>query len=360
MRMTDRSTRIALWAIVALLAAWVAQPWLERALYSATTPRDVAPRAALTTAEITAAEVFKKVSPSVVHVFARTGAQRLAGQQASGSGFVWDAAGHVVTNNHVVQGAGEIAVRLQSGTIVPARLVGRAPDVDLAVVRVERLPATVPPIAIGTSGDLQVGQTAYAIGNPFGLEQTLTTGIVSALQRRLPTDTGRDLQDMIQTDAAINPGNSGGPLLDSAGRLIGVNTAIFSPSGASAGIGFAIPVDTVNRVIPELISKGRVPTPGIGIVAARIDTALQLGMDGVVILQTVRGSPAERAGLRGINTQTGELGDVIVAVEGERVTSVADLSRLLTKAGIGKPVRLTIMRSGREETLSITVQDVGP
>jgi 2-alkenal reductase len=356
----DRSTRVALWLLVALMAAWVAQPWLERAFFAATVPREVAPRAALTSVEITAADVFKKVSPSVVHVFARSGRQLTQGQQASGSGFVWDAAGHVVTNNHVVQGAGDVAVRLQSGDIVPARLVGRAPDVDLAVVRVERLPASVPPIAIGTSSDLQVGQMAYAIGNPFGLEQTLTTGIVSALQRRLPTETGRDLQDMIQTDAAINPGNSGGPLLDSAGRLIGVNTAIFSPSGASAGIGFAIPVDTVNRVVPELISKGRVPTPGIGIVAARIDTALQLGIDGVVVLQTVRGSPAERAGLRGIDRQTGQLGDIIIAVEGEAVASVADLSRLLAKAGIGKPVRLTIVRNGRQETLPLTVQDVGP
>ena len=167
-----------------------------------------------------------------------------------GTGFVWDRAGHIVTNNHVVQGVANIAVRFESGEVAQAQLVGGAPNYDLAVIRVAGARNLPPPIAVGSSADLKVGQAAFAIGNPFGLDQSLTTGVISALKRRLPTSGGREIANVIQTDAAINPGNSGGPLLDSAGRLIGVNTAIFSPSGAYAGIGFAIPVDVVNRVVP--------------------------------------------------------------------------------------------------------------
>src|SRR5207248_2721528 len=195
---------------------------------------------------------------------------------------------HIVTNDHVVQGTTTLAVRLSSGDVGTAAIVGVAPNYDLAVIRVSgvRLPS---PIAVGSSADLKVGQAAFAIGNPFGLDQSLTTGIISALKRRLPTPGGREIGNVIQTDAAINPGNSGGPLLDSAGRLIGVNTAIFSPSGSNAGIGFAIPVDTVNRVVPELISKGRVPAPGIGIVAANEAVATRLGIEGVVVVRALPG-----------------------------------------------------------------------
>jgi len=216
-----------------------------------------------------------------------------------------------------------------------------------------------PPIAIGTSGDLKVGQFVYAIGNPFGLDQTLTTGVISALQRRLPTGEGRELAGVIQTDAAINPGNSGGPLLDSAGRLIGVNTAIFSPSGASAGIGFAIPVDVVNRVVPELIRNGRMPNPGIGIIAAPESATARLGMDGVVVVRTLRGSPAAQAGIRGIDPNTGEIGDIIVGVNGKPVRRLSDLTAELERAGVGKPVELTINRAGRSATVSVTIADVG-
>ncbi|HEY8580703.1 MAG TPA: trypsin-like peptidase domain-containing protein, partial [Beijerinckiaceae bacterium] len=248
-------------AALALLGLFVLEPYVARFMYSATEPRTPAPSQGLSQVEAHTAELFQRASPSVVHVFADPGRARgrafgmegaEARQRQSGTGFVWDQAGHVVTNNHVVDGGASYQVRLANGETVRATLVGRAPAYDLAVLRLARVSAPPPPLAIGSSADLRVGQAAFAIGNPFGLDQTLTTGIISALQRRLPTDEGRELSDVIQTDAAINPGNSGGPLLDSSGRLIGVNTAIYSPSGASAGIGFAIPVDVVNRVVPQL------------------------------------------------------------------------------------------------------------
>jgi 2-alkenal reductase len=187
----------------------------------------------------------------------------------------------------------------------------------------------------------------------------LTTGVISALQRRLPTSEGREIADVIQTDAPINPGNSGGPLLDSAGRLIGVNTAIFSPSGASAGIGFAVPVDVVNRVVPQLISKGRLPSPGIGIMAGEEAVTARLGIEGVVIVRTLPGSPAARAGLRGVDPRTGEIGDVIVGVNGRPVRRLSDLTAELERTGVGQAVELTIERGGRPTTVRLDVADVG-
>ena len=227
------------------------------------------------------------------------------------------------------------------------------------MLRLGRVRQPPPAIPIGTSADLKVGQAVFAIGNPFGLDQTLTTGVISALQRRLPTSEGREIADVIQTDAAINPGNSGGPLLDSAGRLIGVNTAIYSPSGAYAGIGFAIPVDVVNRVVPQLIRDGRMPTPGIGIVAGQEAIAAQLGIEGVVIVATVPGSPAERAGLRGVDTRAGTIGDVIVGVNGQPVRRLSDLTAALERVGIGEPVELSVDRGGRTVTMRVEVADVG-
>jgi len=265
----------------------------------------------------------------------------------------------VVTNNHVVSKGVAVAVRLASGQIVRAQVVGEAPNYDLAVLRLGRTSRPPPPIAIGGSADLKVGQAAFAIGNPFGLDQTLTTGVVSALQRRLPTSEGREIADVIQTDAAINPGNSGGPLLDSAGRLIGVNTAIFSPSGASAGIGFAIPVDVVNRVVPELIRNGRMPTPGIGIIAPSEAAAARVGIEGVVVVRTLPGSPAQRAGLRGIDPQHDEIGDVIVAVDGRPVRRLSDLIQALEQAGVGGSVELTVERAGRTVRVPVSVADTG-
>jgi 2-alkenal reductase len=362
----DRFTRIALLIAIILLIAFVAEPYIARLFYAEETPRTVTPRGDLAPLERTNVELFERAAPSVVHVFAQARASRQSllegeegGGQQTGTGFVWDAAGHVVTNNHVVQNASPIAVRLNSGEIVPAQLVGTAPNYDLAVLRLGRMRQPPPAIAIGASSDLKVGQFVYAIGNPFGLDQTLTTGVISALQRRLPTGEGRELADVIQTDAAINPGNSGGPLLDSAGRVIGVNTAIFSPSGASAGIGFAIPVDVVNRVVPELIRNGRMPNPGIGIIAAPESATARLGMDGVVVVRTLRGSPAAQAGIRGIDPNTGEIGDIIVGVNGKPVRRLSDLTSELERTGVGKPVELIVARDGRTTRVTVNIADVG-
>jgi 2-alkenal reductase len=370
-RLHERFLRIALMAVIALLAAFVAEPYVARFLYTENVPRAVTPRGDLAQSERASIELFQRASPSVVHVFAQPDPRRLAnplpgspgeegGRVQSGTGFVWDAAGHIVTNNHVVEGAGSsVAVRLASGEVVPAEVAGTTPNYDLAVLQLGRVRQPPPPLPIGTSADLKVGQATFAIGNPFGLDQTLTTGVISALQRRLPTSEGREIADVIQTDAAINPGNSGGPLLDSAGRLIGVNTAIYSPSGAYAGIGFAIPVDVVNRVIPELIRNGRMPMPGIGIIAGQEAAAAQLGIEGIVIVRALPGSPAERAGLRGIDPQTGTIGDVIVAADDRSVRRLADLTAALEKTGIGGSVELTIERSGRTGTVKVDVADVG-
>ena len=365
--MRDRLSRIALTVAVLLLAAFVAEPYIARFLYSEEGPRTVTPRGDLAPYERSTVELFERASPSVVHVYAvsRASRSRLSGDengegQQTGTGFVWDAAGHVVTNNHVVQNAGPIAVRLSSGEIVPATIVGTAPNYDLAVLQLGRVRQPPPPIALGSSAALKVGQQVFAIGNPFGLDQTLTTGVISALQRRLPTGEGRELADVIQTDAAINPGNSGGPLLDSAGRVIGVNTAIFSPSGASAGIGFAIPVDVVNRVVPELIRNGRMPQPGIGIIAGAEAATARLGVPGVVVVRTMPGSPAARAGIRGIDPRTGELGDIIVGVNGRRVSRLSDLLAEVEKAGVGKAIQVDVLRDGQTERLTVDIADLTP
>ncbi len=366
----DRFLRIALTTALVLLALFVAQPYVTSLLFSADAPRAVTARGDLSPIEASTVALFERAAPSVVYVFARqpqgavtfdpeTGERRQGGGEQTGSGFVWDAAGHIVTNNHVIQGGGDIQVRLSTGEVVPATVAGTDPNYDLAVLKLGRVTASPPPIAIGTSADLKVGQFTYAIGNPFGLDHTLTTGVVSALQRRLPTAEGRELSGVIQTDAAINPGNSGGPLLDSAGRLIGVNTAIFSPSGASAGIGFAIPVDIVNRVVPNLIRTGRTPNPGIGIVAASEEAAARLGIDGLVVVRVLPGSPAAQAGLQGVDSATGELGDIIMGVNGRPVRRLADLTAALEAAGVGSRVALQVERDGRAITLTVTPADMG-
>src|SRR5689334_17539491 len=363
--MGNRLSKIVIAALLVILAVYVAQPYVDRWLFSASTPRTVEPRGSLSDIERTSIEIFEHASPSVVQVVGRAGALEMPqaesenGPAQSGSGFVWDAAGHIVTNNHVVGGPSSLAVRFASGQVLRAHIVGTAPNYDLAVIRVDSPRSLPPPIAIGTSDDLKVGQWVFAIGNPFGLDQTLTTGIISALKRRLPTSEGREITNVIQTDAAINPGNSGGPLLDSAGRLIGVNTAIYSPSGANAGIGFSIPVDVVNRIVPELIRNGRVPTPGIGIVTGDEAVATRLGVEGVVIVRTAPGSPAEKAGLRGVNTSTGALGDVIVAANERQVRRLADLTDEIEQIGVGKSVNLTLNRGGRQTSVAVEITDIG-
>jgi len=358
-----RFLRLAIVWLLALATFWVAEPYLTTLWFSASAPRTVTPRGNLAASEQTTIALFKNVSPSVVHVFARAAptTSLFSDEQESlvqsGSGIIWDMAGHVITNNHVIRGTAQIGVRLTSGEFVAARVVGAAPNYDLAVLQLERTRSALRPIAVGQSADLQVGQSTFAIGNPYGLDQTLTSGIVSALGRRLPTGTAREVKGMIQTDAPINPGNSGGPLLDSAGRLIGVNSAIVSGSGASAGIGFAIPVDIVNRVATELIRNGHVPLPGIGIVAAKQGETTRLGIDGVIIVRTLPDSPAAKAGIQGA-TPDGVIRDVITEANGKRVHSMEELTSTFEDAGIGKQVDLTVQRDGQSRTVKVTIADI--
>jgi 2-alkenal reductase len=279
--------------------------------------------------------------------------------QDAGSGFVWDKAGHVVTNFHVIKGADNVYIQLYAGDPMPARVVGGAPEYDIAVVRLRHPPRDLQPLPIDTSKSLSVGQATFAIGNPFGLSRTLTTGVVSAVERHLPTAQGREIRGVIQTDAAINPGNSGGPLLDSTGRLIGMNTAIISESGSSAGIGFAIPVDLINRVVPQIITQGRAPLPGIGITPANESVAAQLGVRGVVVLGVRQGSPADQAGIRAFDPRFGAVGDIIVAAGGQRTQTAADLAAVFEDAGVGKEVTLKIVRGDTEREVKVRVIDLG-
>jgi 2-alkenal reductase len=326
------------------------------------TPRTIAPRGELADYERSTIALFEAAAPSVAYIFTENAVQGFFGatriRQGTGSGFLWDEAGHVVTNYHVVQGAQRVQVRLNSGTAIDATLVGGSPDHDLAVLRLRERPASLRPIPVGTSKDLRVGQAVFAIGNPFGLSRTLTSGIISALDRRLPTAGGREVMGVIQTDAAINPGNSGGPLIDSSGRLIGVNTAIISGSGSSAGIGFAVPVDSVNQIVPQLISKGKIPRPGIGIVALEEEAAAGLGIVGVVIEQVMPGSAADRAGLTGIDFRRRILGDVITKVDGQPVTNIVEFVRLLQGYEVGQTVELEVLRNEARRTVHVQVMDI--
>lgn len=347
--------------LIALFGLWLAYDIGRDVLLTASEPRPVTARGELAEFERQNIEVFERISPSVAYIFTRGNGNGPFGQRSrggAGSGFVWDKAGHVVTNYHVIQGAAQVAVRLDTGEPIRASIVGAAPDFDLAVLRLSDPPAGLQPIPIGTSADLRVGQAVLAIGNPFGLSRTLTTGIVSALERRLPTDTGREIAGVIQTDAAINPGNSGGPLLDSAGRLIGVNTAIISGSGSSAGIGFAVPVDEVNRIVPQIITHGKAPRPGIGISVVPEELAARAGVQGIVIAAVLPGGSADRAGLVGLDRNTGRLGDVITHVNGTPVRTVAEFASALDKAGIGTQVELTVMRGGQTRTVTTMVIDI--
>jgi len=356
-------SRAILIAVIALGAIWLLQPLVRSYFLAASEPRAIAPRGALADFEQTAVSLFERVSPSVVQVVVQHGGPLSAqegsesGQSGAGTGFVWDDAGNIVTNAHVVGTSDRVMIRTAKGDVMPAEVVGRAPTYDLAVVRIAG--RTLPPrVAVGASADLKVGQAVFAIGNPFGLDQSLTMGIISALKRRMPTAGGREVADVIQTDAAINPGNSGGPLLDSAGRLIGVNTAILSPSGTNAGVGFAIPVDIVNRVVPELIRTGRVPTPGIGIVAANESAATRLGAEGIVIVNVAPGSPAERAGLRGVDRMAASIGDVIVEANGKPMRRLSDLTDVLERTKPGDTVTLQVERGGERRSVSVGVVDI--
>jgi len=355
--------------LVAVLAAlWWFKPWQQfvpAAPKPEAIPRPVAARGALAEDEQNNISVFKSVSPSVVNI-TTLAAQRgffssdvLQVPRGTGSGFMWDDRGHVVTNFHVIQGASGAQVTLWDQSSWRAALVGAFPDRDLAVLRIDAPREKLQPIIIGVSKDLIVGQKVYAIGNPFGLDQSLTTGIVSALNREIESVTQRTIRNVIQTDAAINPGNSGGPLLDSAGRLIGVNTAIFSPSGASAGVGFAIPVDEVNRIVPKLIRDGKFIRPALGIQAAppQLQQTLKLP-EGVAIAGILKDSPAQKLGLQPFTrAQDGNvvLGDIIVGFDGKPVASLDDLLGLLEQHQPGDTVPITILRGGQKLEQQITL-----
>ena len=308
--------------------------------------------------------VFQSVSPSVVHI-TNIGIQRSAFSmdvteipQGTGTGFVWDEHGHVVTNYHVIQGASSVRVTLADGTTYEGKVIGQAPDKDLAVVKIDAQPSRLMKIAVGTSSDLQVGQKVLAIGNPFGLDQTLTTGVISGLGREIKSVTQRRISDVIQTDAPINPGNSGGPLLDSHGRLIGVNTAIYSPSGASAGIGFAIPVDTVNRYVPEMLTKGNVRRPMMGLNPASDHFAERNHVRGVAVMTVQAGGPAARAGLVGVTADPRGmiLGDVIVKLDQDPIVRADDLFDALEKHQVGETVTLEVVNNGRSRTVQVTLE----
>jgi S1-C subfamily serine protease len=311
--------------------------------------------------------VFERATKSVVFI-SNTAIQRdfwsfdiLEVPQGSGSGFVWNTQGHIVTNFHVVYGASAIKVTLADRSEHQARVVGADPDHDLAVLQIQVPETMLEPLAIGSSQDLRVGQKVLAIGNPFGLDHTLTTGVVSALGRTIKSMSNRTIEGVVQTDAAINPGNSGGPLLDSAGRLIGVNTQIVSPSGAYAGIGFAVPVDTVNRIVPELIKHGKLIRPGLGVSLVPDAMARRWGIKGLVIGKVSRGGAAERAGLRGAKEMPSgriELGDIVVAVAGKPVTTIDELMDVLEHHKVGEQVAVEILRGNRREKIMVTLQAV--
>jgi len=353
-------SRALFWAVIAFLALLAFRPWIEGWLIEhEATPRPVTARGELAADEQATIAIFEAVSPSVVFI---TTTEELvnpwmrdpnAVRRGTGSGFVWDGQRHIVTNWHVVAEASAAWVRLADQRNFRAELIGKSPAHDLAVLRISGAWQAPEPVMIGRSADLRVGQKVFAIGNPFGFDYSLTTGVVSALDRTIYNERSGEIRGLIQTDAAINPGNSGGPLIDSAGRLIGINTAIFSTSGTFSGIGFAVPVDTINRVVPQLIARGRYIRPRIGITA---DDAVsrpilrQLGVEGVLVLGVGPGSPAAVAGLRETRVSAaGEIlpGDIIQRLQGQPVTEMADLIEILEGYQVGDRVTLALLRDGR-------------
>ncbi|MCB9833905.1 MAG: trypsin-like peptidase domain-containing protein [Planctomycetes bacterium] len=322
--------------------------------------RPVTPRGELAGFEKATIAVFEQASPSTVGVttsrlVSRRDLYRVYTQeipQGSGTGIIWDEQGHIVTNYHVVEDGSAFMVQFAGREQpVEAVLVGGTPEYDLALLKVDLPASELAPIAVGSSNDLKVGQSVFAIGNPFGLDQTLTTGVVSALGRVLKASNGRVIEDCIQTDAAINPGNSGGPLLDSAGRLIGVNTAIYSEVKQSAGIGFAIPVDTVNWVIARLIANGRVTRPTLGIrgLATNHPRVRSFGLkEGILVYEALEGGPAAAAGIRGLVGGSSEFtGDIITHIDDRRITSMADLQAALERHDAGDRIEIGFLRDGK-------------
>lgn len=353
---------------VAVYFAWqVVAPLLHSVHDPKTEPRLVTARGDLAQDELATIELFRKSSPAVVHIV--TWERRLALDrfklraiempQGSGSGFIWDERGYVVTNYHVIEGATRALVTLDDRTQFPAELVGIEPDYDIAVLKIDAPRTALTAIPIGSSEDLLVGQKVFAIGNPFGLDHTLTTGIISGLNREIPTAAGIAIRGVIQTDAAINPGNSGGPLIDSAGRLIGMNAAIAGQTGANVGIGFAVPVGSINRVVPSLIRHGRWEAPRLGITPAPSQVATQLGVPGLVVHTVEPGSPAERAGLRALEFAPDDSvrADVITSIDGRPVRVIADIREILDEHRPGDVVKVGLVREGKAIVLEVTLRE---
>ena len=321
-------------------------------------------RSDLNSAEKSTIKLFENAAPSVTFITTTSLKRDYFSMnvteipRGNGSGFVWDTEGHIITNFHVIQGADRAKVTLADRSTWPATVVGAAPDKDLAVLKIEAPKEILAPLAVGDSEDLLVGQSVYAIGNPFGLDQTLTTGIISALDREIESVSGLPIKGAIQTDAAINPGNSGGPLLDSSGRLIGVNTAIYSPSGAYAGIGFSIPVDVVKWVVPDLLKYGRLQRPTLGISTANNRLAGRLGIDGILILGVTEGGPAEQAGMQATyRDRTGNIvmGDIITKINDDKISNRNDLLLTLEKYKVGEQIEVTVLRNEAEEKVRLTL-----
>ncbi|MCB1096693.1 MAG: trypsin-like peptidase domain-containing protein [Verrucomicrobiae bacterium] len=346
--------------VSAFLLGLVAKEWMQRGPASQAAPRAVTPRGDIGPNEQATIDLVNQVSPSVVFVSTssvrreRTGLFKMKVYevpQGTGSGFVWDKAGHIVTNLHVIADSSRADVTLMDGSTWEAKLVGYEDNKDIAVLQIDAPPEKLTPISVGESANLQVGQHVMAVGNPFGFDYTCTTGIIGGLGREIEAANKHPIQGVIQTDAAINPGNSGGPLVDSAGRLIGINTAIFSPTGTSAGIGFAVPVDPVNRIVPQLIKHGKVIKPDIGM------TLQQYPQFGLVVTRIVRGSGAEKAGINPIAVDRwGRVYlDILIAVEGTPVQTERDVFRIIDNKQIGDKITVTILRQGAKLDFEIVL-----
>ncbi len=314
-------------------------------------------------------EIYRTLSPGVVNVHSTSYARDFFGfvepQEGSGSGSVIDQDGNILTNYHVIEGAQKLAVSFGGQKNYAAKVVGGDPDTDLAVIKlIERPKEPLTIVPLGDSDKLEVGQKVLAIGNPFGLDRTLTTGVISGLQRPIRARNNRPIEGAIQTDASINPGNSGGPLLDSHGRMIGINSQILSPSGASAGVGFAVPVNIAKRIVPELLRSGEIRRPKLGISTRDVDTLknqVELPVsDGVLIWQIAPGGPAANAGLRGLTqTENGdvEVGDVIVGIDNEKIGNTDELYRVLNKRAIGEQIQVQIVRNGRRMSVPVRLTE---
>lgn len=364
---------ILLLILIAVIGFWFLDDRRSNMYDPDAVPRVITPRGSLMEEETSTIALFENAAPSVVYIttlalqsdFLRWNVLEIP--QGTGSGFVWDTDGHIVTNHHVVAAAlrsGKVRVQLDDRSEWDAVIIGSDPNYDLAVLHIDAPASRMKPITIGTAEDLKVGQRVFAIGNPFGFDHSLTTGIVSALDREVLSEAGQRISGLIQTDAAINPGNSGGPLLDSASRLIGVNTFIVSDTGAFSGIGFAIPVDLVNVVVTDLLRTGNARRPGLGVTISADMVTRNMGFNsGVMILEVLPGSAAEQAGLRSAVSEYRQGrkyidADVIIGIDGTQIVSSKDLLQVLGLYIVGDSVKVTFLRNNEAYETTVTLQAI--